>query len=108
MRTLKFKVDGLSIQRDPECDFSGLVPGTEGYLQAEFSFSPAWDDCVKVASFTSIFGKEYEPQVLIENSCLIPAEALARESFKIRVLGKSPSTKLVTNKILVKQDGGKT
>lgn len=108
MRVLKFKVNDLSIQQDPECDFSGLVPGTEGYLWAEFSFSPEWDECVKVASFTSVFGKEYTPQVLIENRCSIPAEALVRESFKLRVMGKSPSKKLVTNKITVKQDGGKT
>ena len=39
MRTLKFKVDGQIITKHPDCDFSNLVPGTEGYLRAEFIFS---------------------------------------------------------------------
>ena len=41
MRTLKFVVDKQIIKQNPDCDFSGLVPGTDGYLQAEFSFSRA-------------------------------------------------------------------
>ena len=40
MRTLKFIVEGQIIKQDPSCDFTNLVPGTEGYLRAEFSFSP--------------------------------------------------------------------
>ena len=39
MRTLKFIVDGQILRQDPTCDFSNIVPGTEGYLIAEFAFS---------------------------------------------------------------------
>lgn len=108
MRTLKFIVDGLTLKQDPECDFLGLVPGTEGYLWLECKFSKEWDDCIKVASFTSIMGKEYEPQVLTDNKCLIPSDALTRSSFKIKIMGKSVNKRLITNKFTVVQNGGKT
>lgn len=109
MRTLRFIVDGQIIKQDPNCDFTNLIPGTEGYLQAEFSFSPEWKNCVKVASFWSAVGKEYPPQVLKDGmSCVIPPEALTKYAFKVGIIGKGPDLRLTTNKIAVKQDGGKT
>lgn len=108
VRTLKFIVDGQTIKPDPSCDFDGLVPGTEGYLQAEFSFSPEWDGFIKVATFHSMMGKEYPPQVLIGGkSCMISDEALKRRTFKVRVIGKKGDLKLTTNKLAVIQNGGK-
>lgn len=109
MRTLKFIVDGQIIRKDPNCDFTNLIPRTEGYLRAEFSFSLDWNNCVKVASFWSAVGKEYSPQVLKDGkSCIIPAEALEKYAFKVGVIGKGPNLKLTTNKVAVKQDGGMT
>lgn len=107
MRTLKFIVDGLTIKPNPSCDFSGLVPGTEGYIQAEFSFSPEWNGTVKAVGFFSNMGREYEPQVLKDGkTCMIPAEALEKRIFKVRVIGKGNDFKLVTNKLVVWQNGG--
>lgn len=108
MRTLKFIVEDQIVKQDPNCDFSGLVPGTKGYLQAEFSFSSAWDGYVKVAAFHSIMGREYEPQPL-ENgtTCMIPAEACAKKEFRIQVLGKKGDDRIVTDKFVVVQNGGK-
>ena len=107
MRTLKFIVEGQIIKQDPNCDFSNLVPGTEGYLRAEFSFSPEWNGCVKVASFWSAVGEEFPPQVLVNGiSCFIPDEATKRYAFKVGVVGKSANTRLTTNKAIVKQNGG--
>jgi hypothetical protein len=109
MRTLKFIVDGQVIKPDPECDFGGLVPGTEGYLQAEFSFSKEWDGCAKVVAFYSLLGKEYPPQVLKDGKiCVIPSEALKRRVFTVQVLGRKRGMKLSTNKAAVSQNGGKT
>lgn len=108
MRTLKFIVDGQSIKQDPNCDFTGLIPGTEGYLQAEFSFSSDWSGCTAVAAFYSNLGKEYEPQLIKNGRCLIPAEALAKSIFKVRVIGRKTNYKLGTNKVSVHQKGGKT
>ena len=107
MRILKFIVDGLTIKQDPACDFTNLVPGTEGYLQAEFSFSNEWKDCVKVASFRSIMGKEYPPQILKDGrTCVIPSEALKRRTFRIQVIGKKGAVKMTTGHVAVVQDGG--
>ena len=108
MRTLKFIVEGQTIKKDPACDFSGLVPGTDGYLQAEFSFSSEWDGCSKVAAFYSSMGAEFPAQVLYDGrTCTIPAEALKNRVFKVRVLGKKGNSKfkITTNKHEVKQNG---
>ena len=108
MRILRFIVDGQSITQDPNCDFSGLIPGSKGYLQAEFSFSSDWDNCVKVAAFYSPMGQEYPPQVLKDGkSCIIPSEALKKQVFKIKVIGRrSDGFEIPTNKLAVFQNGG--
>lgn len=108
MRTLRFIIDGQRITQDPSCDFTGLVPGTEGYLKAEFSFSPEWTGCVKVASFYSIMGEEFPCQVLMDGkSCNIPAKATKNRIFKVQVLGKRNDFKITTNRVEVNQNGGK-
>lgn len=69
MRTLKFIVEGPVLKPDPECDFSGLVPG----LQAEFTLSKEWTSVPKVVAFYSRLGDEYPPQVLKDGkTCTIP------------------------------------
>lgn len=109
MRTLRFIVDGQAMSPDSSCDFSGLIPGSEGYLRAEFSFTSEWNGCAKVAAFYSPMGIEYEPQVLKDGkSCIIPAEALKKRSFKIQVIGENREKryKLKTNEVAVCQNGG--
>ena len=104
MRSLQFIVEGLTIKPDPRCDFSGLVPGTAGYLKAEFSFSKEWTSTPKVVAFYSRLGNEYPPQALKDGrTCLIPAEALQTRVFKVQVLGQNG---LVTNKLEIDQKGG--
>ena len=107
MRTLKFIVDRQTIKKDPSCDFSGLVKGSEGYLQVQFAFSREWDNCAKVAGFYSTTGEEYKPQVLDRmGCCVIPKEALKKQSFTIQVFGKRDGYFILTNKITIVQDGG--
>ena len=104
MRTLKFIVDGLTVKPDPKCDFSGLTPGSNGYLRAEFSFSNEWKSTEKVVGFYSRMGNEYPPQRLKDGrTCMIPAEALRKRVFKLKVIGQNG---LVTNKLSVEQKGG--
>lgn len=108
MRTLSFIVDEQIIKQDPSCDFTGLIPGSEGYIQAKFSFSSEWRKCVKVAAFYSVLGTEYPPQLLQDGkSCMIPAEALKHKNFKIQIIGKDGNVKLTTNKLTISQNGGK-
>ena len=107
MRTLKFIVNGQTIMQDPSCDFTGLIPGTEGYLQAEFVFSTEWESAVKVVGFFSNMGREYEPRLLKDSkTCVIPTDALKNRIFKIQVIGKNGEYTLRTNKIAVDQKGG--
>lgn len=104
MRTLKFIVDGLTVKPDPKCDFSGLIPGTQNYLLAEFSFSKEWKNTAKVVGFYSRLGNEYSPQLLKDGrTCTIPVEALRKRVFKLKVIGQNG---LATNKLSVKQEGG--
>lgn len=108
MRALKFVVEEQKITQDPNCDFTGLFPGTENYIRLEFTFSPEWKNRVKVASFWSMLGKEYEPRVLdTQSSCLVPSEALARRAYKVQIIGKNPDgSKITTDKITIYQNGG--
>lgn len=107
MRILRFIVDGKSIKQDPSCDFSGLFPGKNPNIRAEFTFSSEWKNMVKVAAFWSMLDKEYEPQEIEDNTCIIPSEALAKSSFKIQILGKKGNERIDTNKMTILQKGGK-
>lgn len=108
MRTLKFIVDKQIITKDPKCDFGGLVPGTAGYLQADFLFSPEWSGTTKVAAFYSPMGREFSPQLLEDgHTCRIPEEATKRGGFQIKVIGQRDGYRIESNKILVNQNGGK-
>lgn len=108
MRILKFIVDQQTLKKDPMCDFSGLTKGTKGYLKAQFSFSKEWNGCTKVVGFYSSYGDEYRPQVLDkDNSCMIPDEALKRETFFIKVIAKRNKFLITTNKFKVTQNGGR-
>lgn len=107
MRTLRFIVDGQTVKQDPTCDFSGLFLNKDSGVCAEFIFSSEWNDKIKVAAFWSILDKEYEPQALDNNTCIIPIEAFSKASFKIQVLGIGGHERLTTNKLVVLQTGGK-
>ena len=108
MRTLRFIVNGNTIKPDPNCDFSGLFPGREPHVNAEFEFSKEWQSCIKVVGFWSMLDAEYTPQQLEDGfSCMIPTEALERPAFKMQVFGGRKGINLQTNKIVILQAGGK-
>lgn len=103
MRILKFLVDDQTIKRDPSCDFKGLVPGTKGYLKAQFRFSDEWKGCKKAAIFGSI-GREYAAP-LVNGMCEIPEKALTWRTFSVKVAGIRDGYRITTNKVEVLQDG---
>lgn len=108
MKILKFDVNGQAITLNPESDTANLIPGTEGYVQAEFTFSSDWDGCVKVVAFYSNLGREYEPRILKDGKhCTIPAEALKNSIFKLRVLGQKTGYTIRTDKFAIHQKGGR-
>ena len=105
MRILEFNVDKQKLIKSKDCDFSGLVAGSVGYLRAKFYFTqPEWDQCtVKVASFW-VGDKEYAVRLGKHNSCSIPDEALVGRSFRVSVIGACTGYKIKTNKTLVRQE----
>lgn len=103
MRVLRFIVNGQKLQKDPECDFSGLVAGSSKWLQAEFVFSPEWDVRQKAASFYSQF-QEYPVMLDGNNKCMIPDEAVAIGTFYVSVTGKDGNSMIPTNMYAVYQE----
>lgn len=102
MRVLKFDVSGQSIKKDPDCNFDGIVKGTKGYLQAEFTFDKEWDGCKIAAVFTK-YGKEYAAP-LKNNVCEIPDEALTYKEFSVKVVGVRNDYRITTNSEKVMQN----
>lgn len=105
MRVLSFNVESQRITKNPLCDFKGIVAGSKNYLQAHFSFSPEWQDCILVASFWR--GKnEYAVQIK-NNMCMIPPEALTGRAFYVSVTGQRGNYRIPTNKVYVRQEVNK-
>ena len=75
MRVLEFIASGQRLVPSPHCDFTGIVAGSRGYLQARVFFDKEWADCKKVAVFVSK-GREY-PVALRYNLCEIPLVPLS-------------------------------
>lgn len=103
MRTLKFIVERQSITPAPNCDFSGIVPGTIGYLEASFAFSEEWRGCGKIAVFENL-GEKY-PVKLQNDRCIIPSESLTWKRFVVWVIGVRQGYRINTGKAEVRQDG---
>lgn len=100
-RVLKFKVDKQVIKK--EGDFSDIVKGSQGYLVAEFSFSPDWSGCKVVASFFAA-GHEYAVPI-VKNRSIIPDQVTAEDYFRVQVCGIKNNQIIKTNKVLVRQEG---
>lgn len=96
MRVLDFIAAGQTLRRDPQCDFTGIVSGSRGYLQANFRFSKEWTGCKKVAVFLCK-GTEY-PVGIKNNMCMIPWEALENTRVvQLYVIGRREGYQITTN-----------
>lgn len=104
MRTLKFIVDEQSLRKDPDCDFSGVVKGSKGYLQCSFSFSKEWNGCKVAASFWS-YDKEIDAAAVVRGVCQIPDGVTNRRRFGVSLTGIKNGYRITTNKIWVEQEG---
>lgn len=107
MRVLEFIVNDQILSKNPECNFDNIVPGTTGYLKAHFSFSKEWNGAAKAASFW--YGdKECTPQLLRDGcTCMISEDALKGSTFGVSLVGKRGEQVITTNRVEVKQRGGK-
>lgn len=100
MRNLNFKVNAQVVEAVG--DFAHLVPGSKGYLIAVFDFSDDWNGCTKFASFFD--GRKEYAVKLNSNRCGIPDEVCAKDKFKVQLTGVKGNYKIITNKILVRQE----
>ncbi len=100
MRTLQFKVTQQKLKKNG--DFSGIVSGTKGYLEAAFLFSEEWIGMKKVAVFYRYHDKEY-PVPIINGKCLVPEEVTGCTSWKVRVVGQNEECRITTDEEEVKQ-----
>lgn len=104
MRTLEFDVKKQRITKKTGCDFTGLVAGSVGYLQARFYFSSDWDRCgMKTVSFWSN-DEEFKVRLGADNTCMIRPEALKGDKFEVSVIGVDHPYRIGTNKTKVKQE----
>lgn len=101
MRKLKFIVNGQSIRPDPSCDFTELVSGTRGYLQAIFRFSDEYEGFRKAAVFR-ICDKECAVPI-VNQACTIPEEICAAKIFSVSVVAETENYRIVTNHAEVRQ-----
>lgn len=103
MRVLKFIVTGQNIRKSPECDFSDIVAGSIGYLEASFEFSDEWDGCKKEASFRN---DNVERTIVLDDSniCTIPSNVLTGDRFFVSVVGTKTGYEIGSDETKVLQD----
>ena len=105
MRTLRFSVESQKIRHDPNCDFSGLVSGTAGYLKASFKFSKEWSGMVKVAEFRKYLCSEPISVPIINNECAVPDTVTGGKAWYVKIVGKRGGVIIPTGNCKVEQEG---
>lgn len=103
-RILEFDIDKQRLTRKRDCDFSGLVAGSVGYLKVKFNFSAEWDGCAKVVDFKTAEEKPYPVKLDEDNTCKVPPEVLKGDRFYVSVIGGKRDYRIRTNTIRVKQE----
>lgn len=106
MRTLKFIVRDQKITKDPDCDFSGLVAGSSGFLNCEFTFEgDMWKDLLKVVEFKTRYQKSDFFQIKDE-PVNIPSNVTKGSYFRVCVHGVNMNTKteVATDSVLIEQE----
>lgn len=103
MRILQFVVDGQKLSKDG--DFSNIVKGTKGYLKCRFLFKGNdWNGYKAAVAFVDK-DKEYAAAIGSDGSCQIPDEVTGLSCFKVKMVGVRGDRKIITNTLLVEQEG---
>lgn len=101
MKTLKFIVKNQKISKDGTCDFK-VIKGTENFIQCRFSFDSSWDGFEKVVLFMSKGITDYVK--LVDNKAALPYSMSNKPYYYVRVIGSNGKAKILTNRIMVKQE----
>lgn len=104
VRTLSFLIKDQIIEKDPDCDFSGLVAGTKGYYVAKFSFSESWTNYKKIAVFKNRSTTKFVP--IINDMCQIPDEITTSLLYRVSVVGNTRDISIPTTETFVTQKRG--
>lgn len=102
MRTLYFLVEGQKLRKNG--DFSGIVKGSKGYLQCIVNTDTTWDGSRTFAVFTNDKNVESAVEV-IGNRCQVPDDITDESCFCVSFVGVKRNQKIVTNKVLIEQEG---
>lgn len=105
MRILEFDVNGQSLIKSKNCNFSGIVPGSDGYLKSHFTFSNDWAGTVKVAEFRTHASSEPVSVPIINNECMVPADVTGGDRWYVKVIGKRGDVLIPTGNCRVRQEG---
>ena len=105
VRTLEFVIDGQRLKKDPNCNFSGIVAGSKGYLTCHFTFSSEWKGLNKAVIFKDGDKKIYEP--IKYDACKVPDEITDSSRIHIQIAGKDDAMFLQTNDaVIIQKKGG--
>lgn len=105
MRVLEFDVNGQNLSKSKNCDFSGIVHGSDGYLKARFTFSNDWSGMVKVAEFRTHVSSEPVSIPIINNECMVPADVTGGDRWYVKVIGKRGNILIPAGNCRVRQEG---
>ena len=90
---MKIKVVNQRLKIEPP----ETAEGTREYLRAEFDFSEEWDGMTKTAFFRGADGENH-PKLLKDDTCTVPAEALATPGrVEVSVSGTLGETVITTD-----------
>lgn len=103
MRALQFQVSGQSLKKSG--DFAHIIRGTKNYLLCEFCFEGNdWQRNKIVAAFVTRTN-EYAVAVGANGICKVPNEVTDEKNYKIYLVGVRSDIKIITNKVLIEQEG---
>ena len=98
--TLSFSISGQKLSLDQPV----LAKNAINSIGASFSFSDEWVSLTtRTATFALYGGASYDV-ALINDSCIIPAEVLAKSAFKVAVRGSDGTVVLTTTTVRVGVD----
>lgn len=122
MRIIHFTADQQILSVDSN-DIQNLIKGSENYYKAFFSLSQDYKGCLCAAKFTAttqvlqaryVTGSKSQSKVyadsdiveyvgLKKNACVIPANILAADSFKVRLYAQKDDMIIPTSEVTINQ-----
>lgn len=105
MRILKFIVEGQTLRKDPECDFSHIIKGSKDYLGCSFKLPADWRNIPLAATFTH-YGKEICASPVFSGACLVDNSVTDYKNFKISLTAIKNGEIVRTNAVKIWQEEG--